>query len=258
MPDITDLFAQRATLRRSTSLLTAFRFEQSAPERFYGTLARDTVHLITDLWQQAEGAELRGHTVLDVGGGPGYFASAFADAGARYIGVEPDPREMHATPKDTAAFKTPHDIPARIRDGAAPGRRQRGHLPVLECRRTCVAALAPGRGDVARHPARRAGDLVVHRLAGPVRRPRNGPDALFRGARAARWYTCKHGHPPKNNYGSSLFPVSVRDGLRWARGTGTLTAAFPRYHPKWAWWVTKVPGLREVLVSNLVLVLRPR
>lgn len=107
MPDITDLFAQRATLRRSTSLLTAFRFEQSAPERFYGTLARDTVHLITDLWQQAEGAELRGHTVLDVGGGPGYFASAFADAGARYIGVEPDPREMHATPKDTAAFKTP-------------------------------------------------------------------------------------------------------------------------------------------------------
>ncbi|MBN7552519.1 SAM-dependent methyltransferase, partial [Mycobacteroides abscessus subsp. abscessus] len=81
MPDITDLFAQRATLRRSTSLLTAFRFEQSAPERFYGTLAQDTVHLITDLWQQAEGVALRGRTVLDVGGGPGYFASAFADAG---------------------------------------------------------------------------------------------------------------------------------------------------------------------------------
>jgi hypothetical protein len=35
-------------------------------------------------------------------------------------------------------------------------------------------------------------------------------------------------------------------------------AAFPRYHPRWAWWMTKAPLLREFLVSNLVLVLRPR
>ena len=35
-------------------------------------------------------------TVLDVGGGPGYFAAAFATHGLSYIGVEPDPREMHA------------------------------------------------------------------------------------------------------------------------------------------------------------------
>lgn len=170
----------------------------------------------------------------------------------------PIPARCTQPPRTPRHSRPPHDIPARIRDGAAPGRQQRGHLPVVECRRTCTAALAAGRGDVARHPARRTGDLVVHRLAGPVRRPRNGPDALFRGARAARWYTRKHGHPPKNNYGSSLFPVSVRDGLRWARDTGTLTAAFPRYHPKWAWWITKIPALREVLVSNLVLVLRPR
>ncbi|CPZ57139.1 methyltransferase [Mycobacteroides abscessus] len=120
MPDITDLFAQRATLRRSTSLLTAFRFEQSAPERFYGTLARDTVHLITDLWQQAEGAELRGHTVLDVGGGPGYFASAFADAGARYIGVEPDPREMHATPQGHRGIQDPRTTYLRASGMALP------------------------------------------------------------------------------------------------------------------------------------------
>ena len=35
-----------------------------------------------------------------------------------------------------------------------------------------------------------------------------------------------------------------------------LLAAFPRYHPRWAWWVTRVPALREFAVSNLVLVLR--
>ena len=35
-----------------------------------------------------------------------------------------------------------------------------------------------------------------------------------------------------------------------------LLAAFPRYHPRWAWWMTSTPLLREFLVSNLVLVLR--
>ncbi len=78
------------------------------------------------------------------------------------------------------------------------------------------------------------------------------------GARAAARYARKHGHPAKNNYGSSLFAVSAADGLSWAAGTGAAVAAFPRYHPRWAWWLTSVPALREFLVSNLVLVLAPR
>jgi len=49
---------------------------------------------------------------------------------------------------------------------------------------------------------------------------------------------------------------NVADGLQWAASTGALVAAFPRYHPRWAWWLTRVPGLREFAVSNLVLVLR--
>jgi hypothetical protein len=54
-----------------------------------------------------------------------------------------------------------------------------------------------------------------------------------------------------------LFDLSVADGLRWASATGALLAAFPRYHPRWAWWLTSVPLLREFAVSNLVLVLQP-
>jgi SAM-dependent methyltransferase len=77
------------------------------------------------------------------------------------------------------------------------------------------------------------------------------------GARAAARYRRKHGGPAKNDYGSSLFAVSVADGLNWAASTGALVTAFPRYHPRWAWWLTSVPVLREFLVSNLVLVLRP-
>ena len=51
--------------------------------------------------------------------------------------------------------------------------------------------------------------------------------------------------------------VERGDMLRNVRGTGTLVAAFPRYHPRWAWGLVKLPGLREFAVSNLVLVLRP-
>ena len=70
----------------------------------------------------------------------------------------------------------------------------------------------------------------------------------------------RHGHPPKNYYVESLFEVGCAEGLHWASATTSadLLAAFPRYHPRWAWWLVRVPGLREVLVSNLVLVLRAR
>ena len=81
------------------------------------------------------------------------------------------------------------------------------------------------------------------------------------GHRAARLYTKRHGHPPKNLYGTSLFAVNATDGLRWARTASDraeLLAAFPRYIPRWMWWVMRVPGVREVLGTNLVLVLRKK
>ena len=46
---------------------------------------------------------------------------------------------------------------------------------------------------------------------------------------------------------------AVVGGGHWHAGR-----RIPRYHPRWAWWLTSVPGLREFAVSNLVLVMRPR
>src|SRR5690349_16081970 len=89
-------FARRATLRRSLRLLGSFRFEQTDPARFYGGIAVDTAELIEDFYADHTGRDLTGLVVLDVGGGPGYFADEFAARGARYIPVEPDPAEMHA------------------------------------------------------------------------------------------------------------------------------------------------------------------
>ncbi len=89
---VTELFARRASLTRALRLLGEFRFEQSEPARFYGALAADTAAMVADLWRAGTGSGPDDRTVLDVGGGPGRYAAAFADAGMRYIGVEPDAR----------------------------------------------------------------------------------------------------------------------------------------------------------------------
>jgi SAM-dependent methyltransferase len=80
------------------------------------------------------------------------------------------------------------------------------------------------------------------------------------GERAARRYRRRTGHEPKNRYGHSLFPVSIGSVLRWAAGHEAVdvVAALPRYHPRWAQWIVRVPLAREVLSWNLALVLRKR
>ncbi|MEJ6538368.1 MAG: class I SAM-dependent methyltransferase [Mycobacterium sp.] len=250
---VTDLFARRATLARSTRLLGEFRYEQSDPGRFYGALAADTAAMVGDLWQAARPSDHRGHTVVDVGGGPGYFARAFTEAGWNYVGVEPDPAEMHAA--------------HAVRGGPGTFVRASGlALPFADHSvDVCLSS------NVAEHVSRpwqlgaemlrvtRPGGLAILSYTvwlGPFGGHETGLWHYLGGARAAARYTRRHGHPPKNDYGSSLFAVSAADGLRWAHSTGVLVAAFPRYHPRWAWWLTSLPGVREFLVSNLVLVLQ--
>ena len=87
---------RRATLRRSIQLLLDVRKEQSDPDYFYSRLAKDTCELVTALHRGTHGCGLSGTRVLDVGGGPGYFAAEFAAQGADYIGLEPDVGEMSA------------------------------------------------------------------------------------------------------------------------------------------------------------------
>lgn len=245
--------ARRATLGRSTRLLGEFRFEQTDPARFYGALAKDTVEMVDALWHDTL-APAQNLTVLDVGGGPGYFATEFAGRGHTYIGVEPDPREMHAGP----AGRT-----------GAPGTFLRASgmaLPIADgsvdvCLSSNVAEHVrdPWRMGAEMLRVTRPGGLVILSYTvwlGPFGGHEMGLTHYLGGRRAAEMYTRKHGHRPKNDYGSSLFAVSAADGMRWARSTGALLTAFPRYHPRWAWWVLRVPGLREFLTSNVVLVLQ--
>ncbi|GAA2090051.1 class I SAM-dependent methyltransferase [Actinomadura alba] len=238
----------RATLARSVRLLKAFRTEQTDPEHFYGLMARDTVAQLRSY------TRLDGATVIDVGSGSGFFTRELRAAGARCAGVEVDAGEM-------TAF------------GRAPGDSVLGSALQLPFRTdgadVCFSS------NVLEHvpePWRMAGEMVrVTRPGGivylsftnwlsPWGGHETSPWHYLGGDRAARRYERKHGRPPKNLHGTSLYPVSVSATLGWARGRADVEVldALPRYHPRWARGVTRIPGIREVVTWNLVLILRKR
>ncbi|WP_262365640.1 class I SAM-dependent methyltransferase [Gordonia sp. OPL2] len=232
-------------------MLNDFRFEQTDPARFYGAIAIDTAQMVAD-WH---GARMDDAVVLDVGGGPGYFADAFELLGAHYISVEPDPAEMHAGGLDHR--------------GGVRGSGQ--HLPFADdsmdvtfSSNVVEHTSAPwAMADEMVRVTRPGGTVIISYTLwwGPFGGHEMGLTHYAGGHRAARWYTRRHGHPPKNLYGTSLFPVTAAQGLAWADSAASraeLVGAFPRYLPRRLWWIMRVPGLREVLGTNLVLVLRKR
>lgn len=250
-------FARRASLRRSLRLLSDFKHEQTRPDLFYGAIARDSADMLSDLYHEVTGQDLTGTVVLDVGGGPGYFADVFARHGAHYLSVEPDPSEMHAAGIAFAGSARGSGMALPIRSSS-----------VDICFSSNVAEHVATPWDMADEMVRvtRPGGLTVLSYTlwwGPFGGHETGRWHYFGGEFAARRYRRKHGAEPKNRYGVSLFPITAAAGLRWARGISDegradLLGAFPRYNPRWSWFVTSVPGIRELIVSNLVLVLRKR
>lgn len=236
-----------ATLRRAVGLLSDFRYEQTDPARFYGALARDTSAMVGAF------ADLDDSVILDVGGGPGYFADAFGACGAHYLAVEPDPTEMHAGGLE-------HRGTVRASGQALPFADD--SMDVTLSSNVVEHTSRPWQMCDEMIRVTRPGGLVIVSYTlwwGPFGGHEMGLTHYAGGHRAAHWYTRRHGHPPKNLYGTSLFAVTAAAGLRWARSRSdatTVIAAFPRYLPALSWWVLRVPVLREILATNLVVVLR--
>jgi arabinofuranan 3-O-arabinosyltransferase len=267
-------------LRRSVKLFRAFRVEQTDPDHFYRIQAADSVA------QLRRYAPVDGRLVIDVGGGAGYFTEAFVTAGARAVLIEP---EAGARPHHEAVV-VPAAGPPSTEDAAETARRERHRLAVLPGRH------APGRtiaGDGNRLPLPDAcadvtfSSNVLEHIPDPARflnemvrvtRPggviylsftawyspwgghETAPWHYLGGHRAARRYERRHGRPPGNRFGSSLFACHVGPTLRLARahpGVDVL-AALPRYYPDWMRWLIEVPAVREVATWNLLLVLRRR
>ncbi|TDE43697.1 class I SAM-dependent methyltransferase [Nonomuraea mesophila] len=233
-------------LARSLALFRAFRSEQSAPEAFYTTLAEDTAALLGHY------TRLDGKTVLDVGGGPGYFAAAFRRAGARCACVDVDAGELTGTGASGGVLGSALDLP--FADGS-----------VDVCFSSNVLEHVPRPWRMAAEMARvtRPGGLLFLAYTNwlsPWGGHETSPWHYLGGERAARRWEAGHGRPPKNHYGRTLHPVSVAGGLRWARSREDLQVvdALPRYLPWWCRPVLQVPIVREFATWNLALVLRKR
>lgn len=249
---MTTNLARHATLTRTLKLLVSFPQEQKNPARFYRGLAADTCAQAAAALADAAGTTLAGLKVLDVGGGPGFFAQAFQEAGATYFSCEPDVAELAAA-------------------GLAHPRAVRASGTALPYPDKCFDLVLSS--NVAEHVAQpwllgsemlrvvKPGGLVLFSYTiwlGPFGGHETGLWQHYLGGHfARRRYEKQHGRPPKNVFGTSLFDVSAADGLTFARTCGArVIAAIPRYHPRFAWWVVKVPLLREFLTSNLLLVLQ--
>jgi SAM-dependent methyltransferase len=237
-----------ADFRRAVRLFRAFGVEQTDPDHFYGTLAADSVG------QLSQYVDLRGARMLDVGGGPGYFADAFRAAGATYYAIDSDLGELSGRGEPAKGTVLGSGMALPVGDEQVD---------------ICFSS------NVLEHvsdPWLMADEMVrVTRPGGTIFLSYTGwwglhgghetaPWHFLGGHYAARRYQRLQGKLPKNKFGESLFPITVADGLRWARqcADAELVAALPRYHPRWAYGVLAVPGLREFATWNLVLVLRRR
>lgn len=231
---------------RSVRLFRSFLTEQTDPDGFYGLIADDAVALV------ARHVDLAGCTVADFGGGPGYYSQAFRAAGATTVLVDADLDEIRLHGRRTPGSVVGLAEQAPLADGSvdvAFSSNLLEHVPDL-------AAVA----DQITRVVRPGGVVVLSYTIwlGPWGGHETSPWHLLGGRRAARRYERKHGIRPKNVYGESMFPASVRDGLRWLRSRPDLEVLDlrPRYLPRWTAVLLRVPGLRELLTWNLWIVVR--
>lgn len=180
--------------------------------------------LIDALWRDLArpNEDLTGKSVLDVGGGPGYFAKEFERLGAWYVGVEPSVSEMaaaglsgygalrgegEALPIRDNAFDVvfSSNVAEHIADWRAMGAEM---LRVVKPGGLVVMSYTVWLGPFGGHET----GLWQHYIGGEY---------------ARRRYQRVHGHPPKNVWGTSLFAVSAREGLEWARAVAGPAPAQP-------------------------------
>jgi SAM-dependent methyltransferase len=238
----------RANLARSVRLLRAFRTEQNNTDSYYTMLADDTVR------QLGHYADLSGRLVLDVGGGPGYFVRALRSAGARAFCIDADAGELagSGSPELGSILGSALDLPvASQRVDVSFSSNVLEHVPDPE--RMLAEMLR----------VTRPGGLVFCAFTNwlsPWGGHETSPWHYLGGERAARLYYRRYGKTPKNRYGQGLYPVSVKQVIRWARAQpdAELVDAVPRYLPTWTKLLTRVPGAREIFTWNLLIVLERR
>jgi len=230
-------------LLRSARLFRLFLAEQTDPEAFYAHLAEDAVR------QVAEHDGLAGRTVVDVGGGGGWFTAAFRARGAHCYLFEPDPAELRHPAAGTVVADG-YWLP--VRDAGADvtfSSNVLEHVPdPMGLIEEMIRVTRPG-GLVY---------LSFCNWYSPWGGHEMSPWHYLGAGYARRRYIRRRGRLPKHESGVNLFAVHVGPTLRAlrARPDVSIVAARPRYYPRWCAFLVRLPGLREVATWNLMLIMR--
>jgi SAM-dependent methyltransferase len=222
-----------------------FLAEKRDPEPFYAELATRTFATFP--------FPLDGQRVLDLGCGPGHYSRGMRAAGAVVVPVDLDPSEF-----------------------ALPGGPPGGHLVADGCRLPVPDAAFDGVfcSNLLEHTPNTA---AVFREVARVLRPGGwawiswtnwyspwgGHEITPFQYLGPRWgpraYERLKGRPRKNVPGEGLFPVHIGTTLDLASREPRLRLldAVPRYYPSQRWLI-RVPGVREVLAWNCLLLLERR
>lgn len=237
---------RREGLGRSVRLLRLLRSEQTDPEQYYTLIADDAVR------QVAGYCELPGRTVLDVGGGGGWFTAAFRAHGARCCLFEPDRAELYSRRTPLAGAVLADGLRLPVRDGEADvtfSSNVLEHVP--DPMRLIAEMIRVTRRDGLIY-------LAFTNWYSPWGGHEMSPWHYLGPGFAERRYVKRYRRKPKHKVGMTLFPVHVGPVLRAlrARGDIEIVDARPRYYPPWCRLIVRIPLLREVVTWNLLLVLR--
>jgi SAM-dependent methyltransferase len=238
--------AASSGLRRSVRLFRLFLAEQRDPETFYSALASDAVD------QVSFHVDLAGRTVVDVGGGGGWFTAAFRACGAHCYLFEPDRSELglRAGAPTGAVVADGYWLP--VRDGGADvvfSSNVLEHVPdPMGLIEEMIRVTRPG-GLVYLSYCNWYSPWGGHEMS---------PWHYLGAGYARRRYIRRFQGQPKHERGVNLFPVHIGPVLRAlrARPDVCIIEARPRYYPRWCRSLVRVPGVREVATWNLMLIMR--
>ena len=230
-------------ITRMRELMRRWRREKEDPAPFYSMLASEAA---ADL-EERYGA-LAGSTIADLGCGPGYYVDAFRRRGATVIPVDGSFTEIGLAGKPPAGALIADAGRLPLPDASVDGvfcSNMLEHAPDPHAViRDMERVLRPGGWGYLSwtnwYSPWGGHDMTPYQFLGP----RLGP----------RLYEKRHGPPRKNRFGEHLFAVHIGPTLRYVRARPGIEVEVvePRYWP-WARFITKVPGVREVLSWNCVI-----
>jgi len=236
-------------LQRSVSLFRLYLHEPSDPEPFYRFLADDTFEQLDRFAGRIDGP------LLDIGGAAGYLARAADGHGYDCVVVEPfyDQLFLHEQqPTPLTALADGRALP--VPDGSfgvVHCSNVLEHIPdYVRLLEEMVRVLRPGG----------VGYLAFTPWTSPWGGHETSPWHYFGGEYAARRYERRHGTPPKNRFGESLFALrSAEVRTELDRDTRIeICWSGPRYWPSSWWPLARVPLVGDLLSWNHLVIFRKR